>query len=143
LFYHQLEEKMAVYENKGFYRIEANKSKKRLYLNYFGHWESPNQVSEYVEHVRKAVEELKEGGFSTLAQIDDTKPPKLALNNLHKQVQQIQKDAGVQRVAIVIKPGLILQKLTLSVVGRLSGLPQKVFNSVEEGGAWLDAEMGK
>jgi len=134
---------MAVYENKGFYRIEANKSKKRLYLNYFGHWESPDQVSDYVVHVGKAVEELKEGGFSTLAQIEDTKPPKLAINNIHKRAQQIQKDAGVQRVAIIIKPGQILQKLTLSVVGRLSGLPQKVFTSINDAEAWLDAEMVK
>lgn len=134
---------MAVYEKSGFYKVEANKDKKRLYLFYFGHWERPDQVPEYVEHVGKALEELKDGGFSTLAQINDTKPPKLAINNIHKKAQQMQKDAGVQRVAIVIKQGQILQKLTLNVVGKLSGLPQKVFTSFEDAEAWLDAEMDK
>jgi len=134
---------MAVYENPGFYKIETDKAKKRLYMLFFGHWESPAQVPNYVSDIEKAVGELKEGGFSTLAHITDVKPPKLALNNLHKRVQQIHKDAGVQRVAMVIGQGQILQKLTLSVVGKLSGLPQKVFTSYDEAVAWLDAEAVK
>jgi len=131
---------MADYEQEGMYSITVDKEKNRMHLLFFGQWSVPEDVPKYTDHVAKATSLMKKG-FHILAEIRDKKPPSLKVTGIHKKGQQIMKKAGVNKTAVIIakgRKGQFLQKMTLNVVGRLSGMTIKTFTSVEEGEAWLD-----
>lgn len=128
---------MADYEQEGMYSITVDKEKNRLHLVFLGHWAVPEDVPKYIEHVAEATSLLK-NGYHALAEIKDKKPPSLKVTNVHKKGQQIMREAGVNKTAVIIAKGQFLQKMTLNVVGRLSGMTVKTFHTVEEGEAWLD-----
>jgi len=133
---------MADYEQEGMYSITVDKEKNRMHLLFFGHWSVPEDVPKYTDHVAKATSMLKEG-YNILAEIKDRKPPSLKVTGIHKKGQQIMKEAGVNKTAVIItkgQKGQFLQKMTLNVVGRLSGMTVKTFTSVEDAEAWLDEE---
>jgi hypothetical protein len=128
---------MSKFEKEGFYVIEANVSKNRLYLAALGAWQSPDQVPDYLNHIRTALSELKKG-FTCLTYIDDDKPPKLSITRLQTTCMNSITHAGVGQTAVVIPKGKILQKMSLSVMLRLTGMKLKMFEDREEADKWLD-----
>ncbi len=128
---------MADYEQEGMYSITVDKEKNRIHLLFLGHWSVPEDIPHYIEHVAEATSMMKKG-YNILSEIRDKKPPSLKVTGIHKKGQQIMKEAGVNKTAAIIAKGQFLQKMTLNVVGRLSGMTVKAFTSVEEGEAWLD-----
>lgn len=130
---------MADYEQEGMYSITVDKEKNRLYLLFLGHWSTPEDVPKYTEHVAEATSLMKKG-YHILSEIRDKKPPSLKVTSVHKKGQQIMREAGVNKTAVIIAKGQFLQKMTLNVVGRLSGMVVKTFHTVEEGEAWLDED---
>ncbi|MCK4763531.1 MAG: hypothetical protein KAW12_15130 [Candidatus Aminicenantes bacterium] len=131
---------MVKYEKKDFYEIKADPEKNRLYLSILGHWTSPEEVPDYVEHFKKAVDILKPG-LTSYTLIEDAKPPKLSVQGLHKANQKYVNAKGITKTGVVLAGkgiGKILQKVTLAVVGKLSGLDQKIFETEEEAIVWLD-----
>ncbi len=125
------------FEEKDRYWMKADTEAKRLNLYFVGHWETPNDVPKYTEHVAKAVGMLKKG-YKIYAEILDEKPPSLKVTSVHKKGQQIMKDAGVSKTAVYLPKGKMLQKMSLMVVGRLSGMEVKTFITKEEALAWLE-----
>jgi len=130
---------MAQFEEKDCYMMEVDQDKNRLNLTFLGHWQSPADIPYYLEHVAKSVGMLKKG-YTIYAEINDKKPPKLSVTGIHKKGQQIMKQAGVSKTAVVLKQRQILQKMTLNVVGRLSGMSTKVFYDKDEALKWLEGE---
>lgn len=128
---------MVTFEKKNYYLIKADEKKNRYYLSVFGSWKSPDEVPKYLDETREAVKNLKKG-FTCLCRIDDDKPPKLSLTRVHRQVQLILMDAGVSRTAVYLPKGKVLQKMTLNVVSKFTGMDVKVFEIKEDAEKWLD-----
>ncbi|MDQ1349838.1 MAG: hypothetical protein QG657_139 [Acidobacteriota bacterium] len=126
------------FEQKDCYWMEVDIEKNRLNLYFVGHWGAPEDVPKYTEHVEKAVGMLKPG-YTIYAEILDEKPPSLKVTSIHKKGQQIMKDAGVTKTAVYLPKGKMLQRMSLMVVGRLSGMEVKTFATKEEAMAWLEA----
>lgn len=133
---------MTKFEEKDCYSIAVDKDKNRLNLLFLGHWKNPSEVPKYIDHVTEAVGMLKKG-YTIVAEIRDKKPPNLKVTSIHKKGQQIMKQGGVSKTAVILAKGQFLQKMTLNVVGRLSGLWVKTFTDTEEGIAWLDEKVEK
>lgn len=127
------------FEEKDRYWMTADEEKNRLNLYFVGHWGTPDDVPKYTEHVAKAVGLLKKG-YTIYAEILDEKPPSLKVTPVHKQGQQIMKDGGVTKTAVYIPKSKMLQRMSLMVVGRLSGMEVKTFTTKEEALDWLDGK---
>jgi hypothetical protein len=128
---------MANFEQKDMYSISVDKAKNRMNILFLGHWAEPDDIPKYTDHVDQATKMLTPG-FTIYAEILDKKPPTLKVTPIHKKGQQIMKEAGVSKTAVVVSKGQFLQKMSLSVVGRLSGMSVKTFTAKEEALAWLE-----
>lgn len=129
---------MKRFEEKGRYILTTEVDKNRLNIFFTGHWGKPEDIPNYTKHVKECVDVLKPG-FTIYSEINDDKPPSLKVTSIHKQGQQIMKAGGVSKTAVVVDKSKMLQKMTLSVVGRLSGMQVKTFTSKDEAVAWLEA----
>jgi len=131
---------MIHFTEDGIYEIKVDVEKNRYQMVFTGVMNSPEDVPHYLDHMQGTVDALKPG-FQSYVEILDDKPPKFSLTKILQKSQQIQIDAGLGRCAIYLVKGKILQKMTLSVVNRLSGLKNsKIFYDRDEAIAWLDAE---
>jgi hypothetical protein len=130
---------MATFEQTGMYSISVDKAKNRMHILFLGHWAVPEDIPKYIVHVEQATGMLTPG-YTILAEILDKKPPTLKVTPIHKKGQQIMKEAGVSKTAVVVAKGQFLQKMSLSVVGRLSGMTVKTFNTRAEAEAWLEEQ---
>lgn len=128
---------MADFEQKDMYSISVDKAKNRMHILFLGHWAVPEDIPRYTDHVAQATSRLTPG-YTILAEILDKKPPTLKVTPIHKKGQQIMKESGVSKTGVVVSKGQFLQKMSLSVVGRLSGMTVKTFNTIAEAEAWLD-----
>lgn len=125
------------FEEKDQYHIEVNPEKNRFDLAFIGHMKGEKDIPHYLEHVGKAVNMLKPGYLLFVEIAETTKPPGFSITKLMKQSQDIMKNAGNRKTAVYLSPKLMLQRMTLNVVTRLSGLNIKVFSNKEEAEKWL------
>ncbi len=129
-------DKIVKFEKENFYSIIADKEKNRIYLTVVGVWENPGQVPNYNSDMELAVKEI-ESGFTVLTTLAEEKAPKFGMTNLHKKNQQIMMDAGLSKAAVYLPGRQILQKMTLNVVSKLTGMNVKVFSDRDEALKWL------
>lgn len=128
---------MITFEEKDQYVISVDNEKNRIILD-FGECNDPGKIPHYNHHVREAIKKVKRD-FSVIALITEkTKPPKFALTKILKESQLDIIDAGVGKTAIIVPPKSILQKLTLQVVTKLTGMDLKVFSERKQAETWLD-----
>jgi hypothetical protein len=135
---------MIEFKKDGFYVIKVNSEKVRMYVEFFGYWESEADVPNYKEDMLKATQSLEnENGFSMIAIMNDEKPPKLAVQKLHRDVHKIWMSGGLRKGVLIFKTGKLLQKLVISVLTKLSGAAKnveiKIMDSESEAEAWLDS----
>lgn len=134
---------MVEFKKENFYILRVDTGKNRMYLEYLGFWQSPEEVPDYLEHCKKATALLKEG-FGMLITFKDKKPPKLAVQKMHKETHKIWMDHGLKKGALVFKTGKVLQNFVVSVLTKLTGAASnvkiKTFSTEAEGEAWLDAD---
>ena len=129
--------KMKVFEEKDQYELYIDNDKNRIILD-FGECQDPVKLPNYNNHVREAVKKVSKG-FSLMASITEkTKPPKLSITKMLKESQQDIINSGVGKTAVVVPPKSVLQKMTLQVVTKLSGMNIKVFSEREKAEIWLD-----
>lgn len=129
---------MKVFEEKDQYEISIDTEKNRFVLDFIGEANDPKKMPNYNKHIREAAEKLSKG-FTLLAIIsENTKPPKLSFTKMGKVSQQDLVDSGVSKTAVYIPPKLVLQKMTLTVVSKLSGMNLKVFGDREKAEKWLE-----
>lgn len=129
---------MIKFEEKDMYEIKVDKAKNRIYLIFWENTREAKDVPRYVEHVRKAAEEVKEG-FTLLADISPHRHiPKFSLTKVMKESQAIFLKKGVSKTAVVRGKELALQKMFLNVTAKLSGMQLKSFVEPSEAEKWLD-----
>ena len=129
---------MKVFEEKDQYEISVDTENNRFILDFKGEANDAKKMPNYNKHIREAAKELKKG-FTLLAIIsENTKPPKFSFTKIGKESQKDLVEAGVSKTAVYVPPKLVLQKMTLSVVSKLSGMDLKVFNDREKAEKWLD-----
>lgn len=131
---------MIEFEQKGFYKIKVEPEKNLYNMYFLGSWNKPQDVPNYVEHIEKTISLLKPG-FMSYVEINDDKPPKLAVTGIHRKAQKIQLKAGISKCAVVLESKKILQKVSLTVVGKLSGMNTKIFHDKDKARKWLDEEI--
>lgn len=128
---------MKVYEEKDQYELFIDNEKNRIILD-FGECQDPDKLPNYNKHVKEAIKKVSRG-FSLMASITDkTKPPKLSITKMLKESQQDIINGGVGKTAVIVPPKSVLQKMTLQVVTKLSGMNIKVFSEREKAESWLD-----
>jgi hypothetical protein len=128
---------MIKFEEKNYYSIEVEKEKNRLILTYLGRWKEPKEIPHYLDHMKEAVNQMSKG-FSVIAKIQDEGLPSIKVTSIHKEGQQILLERGVKKTAVILSSNQLLRKLTLSAIGRLSGLNIKTFENLDKAKAWLD-----
>lgn len=129
---------MVKFEEPNQYYVEVEKEKNRFNMSFYGSMKKATDVPQYVEHVRKAVEMLKPGFLLYVEISKNSKPPGFSITKLLKQSQDIIKTGGNKKTAVYIDPSLMLQRMTLNVVTKLSGLDIKVFRDETEARTWLE-----
>ncbi|MCX6583024.1 MAG: STAS/SEC14 domain-containing protein [Candidatus Aminicenantes bacterium] len=128
---------MKVFEEKDQYELCIETEKNRIILD-FGECQDPAKLPNYNKHVREALKKVTPG-YSLMASITEkTKPPKLAITKMLKESQQDFINGGVNKTAVVVPSKAILQKMTLLVVTKLSGMNIKVFSERNKAEKWLD-----
>ncbi len=125
------------FEEKNQYHIEVYPEKNRFDLAFIGHMKVAKDIPHYLEHVEQAINLLKPGYLLFAEIAETTKPPGFSITKLLKQSQDIMKKAGNKKTAVYISPKLMLQRMTLNVVARLSGLDIKVFSNKDDAEKWL------
>ncbi|MDQ1355468.1 MAG: hypothetical protein QG657_5778 [Acidobacteriota bacterium] len=128
------------FEEKDQYHIEVYPDKNRFDMAFFGHMKSEKSIPHYVEHVEKAVGMLKPGHLTFVEIAEKSAPPGFSITKLLKQSQDIMKKGGNRKTAVYISPKLMLQRMTLNVVTKLSGLDIKVFTNKDEAVKWMEEE---
>lgn len=128
------------FEEKDEYKIIADKIKNRLTFEFIGKWKKAAHVPNYVEHVKKAVTELKPG-YSVLSSAVKASTPGFSTTGPLKDSLAYMREKGVGNVAVVIsdKKGPIHQ-MVVNVVMKLAKLKARTFKIREEAEAWLDEE---
>lgn len=125
---------------KGFYAFEVESTKNHIFLQPMGVWKTVDEdVPDYLKDLEKALSMVKRG-FSLMVDLSEMAPPKLKVTSMLKENQKMIKSAGVAKTAVIVPEGQIMKKLSLTVVGNLSGLPMKVFTKREEAEAWVIAK---
>lgn len=124
----------------GFYELKVDKNQNRLFITFFGRWESPEQVPDYIDDFKKTLRFVKEG-YTSLCLIEDEKPPKLAVTNLHKQVMKLCMDAKYSKMAICLPTAKPLQQMSTKVIGKLAGFKFKIFNDKKKALDYIDGKI--
>lgn len=125
------------FEEKDQYHIEVFSEKNRFDLAFIGQMKAEKDIPHYLEHIEKAVNLLKPEYLLMVEISETTKPPAFSITKLLKQSQDIIKNAGNKKTAVYISPKLLLQRMTLNVVAKLSGLEIKVFSNKVDAEKWL------
>jgi hypothetical protein len=88
---------MQTITTNAFYEVKVDKQKNRFYVKVIGFWETPGIIPEYIEHIRMAVNELK-NKFTAV----------LDLSAMKNQSQIMEEQAHQAASLIAIKRGLLL-----------------------------------
>lgn len=131
---------MVKLEEPNQYVVEVDKEKNRFSICFYGHMKKAKDIPHYVEHVKEAVDMLKPGFLLFVEIAKHSKPPGFQITKLLKESQSIIKKGGNKKTAVFIDPSLLLQRMTLNVVTRLSGLTIKVFKDEKEAKDWVESE---
>lgn len=126
------------FEEKDQYHVVVYPDKNRFDMAFIGYMKNEKSIPHYVEHVQKAVSLLKPGHLTFVEIAETSSPPGFSITKLLKQSQDIMKRGGNKKTAVYVVPKLILQRMTLNVVTKLSGLDIKVFTKREEAEKWLE-----
>ncbi len=131
---------MVSFEEKDQYQISGDREKNRVIIDFIGESKDPAKIPKYNDHVRQAIKEVTRG-FTTLVIIaENTKPPKLGITKMMRESQQDLLKGGVSKTAVYIPPKLVLQRMTLKVVTKLTGMNLKAFDDKDKAFEWLDQE---
>jgi hypothetical protein len=135
----QSDGKFERFEEKDQYVIEVYPEKNRIKYEFNGDLKSKNNIPHYVEHSAKAVAKITEG-YTLLSVVTAKGAPGFSSTTPLKESLALLKSKNVSKTAVVIPKEKILQRMTLNVVSKLSGMNVKVFDDVPTAEVWLDAK---
>lgn len=127
--------------HEGRYTFEVSKEKNRIYLTPEGKWKTPEDIPDYLEHMKNAISMVKKG-FTIIVNVSKMANPALGVTKLLKEGQNMCIEAGLRRSATIVPKDQLVKTMSLKVVARFSGLKdrEKVFPTIEEAEEWLDKE---
>lgn len=117
------------------YTISILPEKNRAYLKIIGFWRNPEVVPDYLKDWTKATSLLRKG-FTLLTDASEMKTHPQELRKLHEQAQAIILNAGVSKVAEILKDEVA--EMQLNAVAKATQFPKKNFRTAEEAEKWLD-----
>ncbi|MCK4763825.1 MAG: hypothetical protein KAW12_16605 [Candidatus Aminicenantes bacterium] len=127
------------FKRDGYYEVEADKIKNRLRMSATGMWSDPADMPNFNSDTKNAVSHLKKG-YTALVSLIGSKPPSFKMTGYLKENQQIMISAGLKKSAVVVdENSKMLQKFVMNVLGKLSKVPFKAFDTLEEAEAFLAA----
>lgn len=125
-------------EEKNQYEILVDESKNRIYLYFVGDAKKPEDIPSYNTHVKEAVGTVADGYTLMVDITSNTKAPSFGLTKMLKDSQKTFMEGGVFKTAVVISPKLFLQRMTLDVVTKLTGMNLQTFKDRGEAETWLE-----
>ena len=121
------------------YKLEIDIAKNRLYFTPQREWESPADVPNYLDDVRKCATKLKRG-FSALSDTSLTTVFSPEVNALLMESIEIMKGLGQWKTAVFNKS--IVLDIYLDKIYKKADrehVELRTFNDLEEAEKWLDA----
>jgi len=118
------------------YILSLALDKNRAYLKIIGFWRNTEVVSNYLEDWRTTLSLLKTG-FTLLTDATEMKTHPQELKKLHEDAQKLVMQAGLAKVAEVVKNDIT--QFQLDSVAETTSFPKRTFKSMEEAEKWLDA----
>jgi len=121
------------------YKLEIDIAKNRLYFTPLREWESPADVPNYLDDVRKCATKLKRG-FSALSDTSLTTVFSPEVNALLMESIEIMKGLGQWKTAVFNKS--IVLDIYLDKIYKKADrehVELRTFNDLEEAEKWLDA----
>jgi len=120
------------------YEFQVDVAKNRIYFTPVGDWDSPQDVPNYINDIKKCVGMVSKG-YTVLSDITHLGVPAPEVNKLHSDAQEMMRNAGQRKAAIVNK------SMTLNVhldkvydsVGK-DQFEMGTFNNIEDAENWLD-----
>ena len=122
----------------GRYEIRYDPIKNRVYFKMTGFWESPDAVPNYVKDWRETLAGVKRGYTILTDATEMIAPPENVIQQRHVPAQQAVMEAGVSKIAEVVKRGLA--SLSVQHMGKESGMDvyKREFEDRAEAEKWLD-----
>ncbi len=117
------------------YTLSVSTEKNRAYLKIIGFWRTPEVVPDYLADWKKTVS-LLNTGFTLLTDASEMKTHPPELRKLHEQAQAIILEAGVSKVAEILKDEIA--EMQLDAVAKTTQFPKKNFRRAEDAERWLD-----
>jgi hypothetical protein len=121
-------------ENKH-YQIGIDKDQNRAFITIAGFWRNPEEVSEYLPDLDRALVQLQPG-FTLLTDLSQMKTHPQTLNPVHLAAQQLLLSRGLTQTAEVVSSSIV--QFQTESLSKQSAMPLRQFNSLEEASAYLD-----
>jgi hypothetical protein len=120
------------------YEFQVDVAKNRIYFIPVGDWDSPNDVPDYIDDIQKCVGMVSKG-YTVLSDITHLGVPSPEVNKLHSNAQEMMRNAGQRKAAIVNR------SMTMNVhldkvyegVGK-EHFQMGTFNNIEDAEEWLN-----
>lgn len=126
--------RQVIYENQQ-YQIGIDKDKNRAFITIIGFWRNPEEVSEYLPDLDRALQQLQPD-FTLLTDLSQMKPHPQALNPVHLAAQQLLLSRGLTQTAEVISSSIV--QFQTDLLSKQSSMPLRQFKSLEQASAYLD-----
>lgn len=118
------------------YSIKYNSSKNRFYLQIIGFWESPQQISGYLNDWEKALTKSRPG-FTLLTDVTQMSIHPQSVREIHKKAQNLIVKAGVSKVAELQKNKIA--EIQLNGLSKDTNMPKMNFNDLQQAIQYLSA----
>jgi hypothetical protein len=130
---------MTTYEETGQYKIEVFPEKNHWNLFFTGTAKKPADIPHYLEHVKKALAELKPN-LTLYVELTTHVSPGFSITALFRESQKLTVEIGIRKAAIYLPPSFIVESMILKVTRKLSQMPINIFNKKDEALKWLEEQ---
>ena len=121
-----------------YYSIEIDSGKNRGYLTFTGFCKDEDEMSNFLDDVSRAAQQLKEG-FTLLTDARQFKTPSPEVAALHEKSQKIWIEKGLSKTAEIL-PEKASTQIALHRYSKTTGMKKKAFSQEKEAEAWLDSD---
>jgi hypothetical protein len=117
------------------YELAVDKAKNRIYLKIIGFWRNPEQVSEYLNDLNRAIG-LVSPPFTFLTDATEMKIHPGTVREIHAEAQNLITNNGVLKVAEIQADKV--SEIQLESLSKSTKMPKMRFTDQVEAEKWLD-----
>lgn len=117
------------------YELRVDKVKNRAFYSFFGFWETPDVVPDFLDDCRKTLDQVSRG-FTLLVNLSALKTPPKDIGALFVKLQKMSMEKNPGKIAEVFDSMLV--KVNIDETLEISGIKTRQFDSVEKATQWLD-----